>query len=92
MPNQLNIKNRGNLFIFIGIVMLFAYTNICEFDKNANSINVLVYLLPFILNWFGDYRSLRFLCGYFGSRTFYFKEAVVFVFNKNKKKRGKYYV
>ena len=26
----------------------------------------------FVLNWFGDYRSLRFLCGYFGWRTFYF--------------------
>ena len=26
----------------------------------------------FLRSWFGDYRSLRFLCGYFGSRTFYF--------------------
>ena len=43
-----------------------------EFDKNANSFNVLVFNYARILNWFGDYRSLRFLCGYFGSRTFYF--------------------
>ena len=26
-----------------------------------------------MLNWFGDYRSLRFLCGYFGGRTFCFR-------------------
>ena len=41
-----------------------------EFDKNADSA-ILVCSNALILNWFGDYRSLRFLCGYFGSRTFY---------------------
>ena len=25
-----------------------------------------------LFSWFGDYRSLRFLCVYFGRRTFYF--------------------
>ena len=44
-----------------------------EFDKNANSRDMWVCLIALILNWFGDYRGLRFLCGYFGSRTFYFK-------------------
>jgi hypothetical protein len=24
-----------------------------------------------LIGWFGDYRSLRFLCAYFGRRTFY---------------------
>ena len=42
----------------------------CEFDKNANSISMNAEML-FVLNWFGDYRSLHFLCDYFGSRTFY---------------------
>ena len=42
-----------------------------EFDKNANFISMNAEML-FVLNWFGDYRSLRFLCGYFGWRTFYF--------------------
>ena len=27
-----------------------------------------------LFSWFGDYRSLRFLCVYFGRRTFYFVE------------------
>ena len=27
-----------------------------------------------LFSWFGDYRSLRFLCVYFGRRTFYFKK------------------
>ena len=30
-----------------------------------------------VLKWFGDYRGLRFLCGYFGSRTFYFLSPLV---------------
>ena len=42
-----------------------------EFDKNANSISMNAEVL-YVLKWFGDYRSLRFLCGYFGSRTFCF--------------------
>ena len=42
----------------------------CEFDKNANSISMNAEML-FVLNWFGDYRSLHFLCDYFGSRTFF---------------------
>ena len=42
-----------------------------EFDKNANSVSVRVRKL-ICADWFGDYRSLRFLCGCFGSRTFYF--------------------
>ena len=45
----------------------------CEFDKNANSISMNAEML-FVLNWFGDYRSLHFMCGCFGSRTFYIKK------------------
>ena len=67
MPNQFNIK-RG-IFVFIGI--LYPFANTVNLIKNANSA-VLVCSNALILNWFGDYRSLRFLCGYFGSRTFYF--------------------
>lgn len=43
----------------------------CEFDKKANSRSMNAEML-FGLNWFGDYRVLRFLRGCFGSRAFYF--------------------
>ena len=71
----------------------------CEFDKNANSVSMNAEML-FVLNWFGDYRSLRFLCGYFGSRTFYFYREIKGVFamaknadlNKaNKAKKDEFY-
>ena len=68
MPNQFNTMERVfRLRDIIPFLRLY-----CEFDKNANSISMNAEML-FVLNWFGDYRSLRFLCGYFGSRTFYFK-------------------
>ena len=72
VPNQLNI-NVGAVYLFKGIIALFFSVFVNEFDKNANSISMNAEML-FVLNWFGDYRSLRFLCGYFGSRTFCFLE------------------
>ena len=65
MPNQLN-TNTKSIFNRDIIPFLCSYY---EFDKNANSISMNAEML-FVLNWFGDYRSLRFLCGCFGSRTF----------------------
>ena len=68
MPNQLNTTHKEYFCLRDIIPFLCSYY---EFDKNANSISMNAEML-FVLNWFGDYRSLRFLCGYFGSRTFYF--------------------
>ena len=53
--------------------ILYPFCQYREFDKNADSA-ILVSSNARILNWFGDYRSLRFLCDYFGSRTFYFRD------------------
>ena len=69
MPNQFNTMEKEYFCLRDIIPFLRSYY---EFDKNANSISMNAEML-FVLNWFGDYRSLRFLCGYFGSRTFYFK-------------------
>jgi len=70
VPNQLNTMNKEYFCPRDNIPFLRSYY---EFDKNANSISMNAEML-FVLNWFGDYRSLRFLCGYFGSRTFYLEE------------------
>ena len=43
-------------------------------DKNANSITTgMVHTV--LRNWFGDYRSLHFLCVCFGRRTFLFSDS-----------------
>ena len=56
-PNQLNTMNKEYFCLRDIIPFLCSY---CEFDKNANSISMNAEML-FVLNWFGDYRSLRFL-------------------------------
>ena len=73
VPNQFNIV-QGHFLLFIGIVYPF-YANTVNLIK-MQIPSVLVCSNALILNWFGDYRSLRFLCGYFGSRTFYFMGAL----------------
>lgn len=64
------MRKRSSL---IGVVYLFVYFphERIEFVKNADFVSVRVGK-PVCADWFGDYRSLRFWCGYFGSRTFYF--------------------
>ena len=66
--NDKSIISKGIVFPF-GVLLLYLFR---EFDKNANSVDMDTAVMLVILNQFGDYRSLRFLCGYFGSRTFYF--------------------
>ena len=67
-------KYKGQFSLFIGIsVSFFAHIRIMNLIK-MQVLSIRMGLLPFILNWFGDYRSLRFLCVCFGRRTFYFKE------------------
>ena len=66
MPNQLN--NAEGIF-FVGILYLFTHR------MNLIKMQILILWVKsicFLWSWFGDYRSLRFLCGYFDSRTFYF--------------------
>ena len=69
VPNQLN---NAELFITPkGVVRLILLQ--IEFDKNASFVSVEVnYTFP--QSWFGDYRSLRFLCVCFGGRIFCFYE------------------
>jgi len=48
MPNQLNISIRGN-FIFLRITAPFLrMLSLCEFDKNANSVNESVLIALYI--------------------------------------------
>ena len=47
MPNQLNIKT-GAIFYFQELLYLFCAYSFCEFDKNANSINVSVLIALYI--------------------------------------------
>ncbi len=65
------------VYFFTEKVYSFLRTNKLEFDKNANSGSVGAFV-RFPQSWFGDYRSLRFLCGYFGSRTFYLWGYIMF--------------
>lgn len=71
MPNQLNTMDK-EYFLPWGYYTLFAF--ILGFDKNADPISMNAEMLV-VLNWFGDYRGLRFLCDCFGSRTFLFSGA-----------------
>ena len=66
------IYNRNILFL------RFLWGGVCPFANTMDLIkiqipSVLVRSNALILNWFGDYRSLHFLCSYFGSRIFYWK-------------------
>jgi len=70
MPNQFNMLGAFYFFTLMGILYPF-YANTVDLIK-MQIPSVLVCSNALILNWFGDYRGLRFLCGYFGSRTFYF--------------------
>ena len=70
MPNQLN--NAEGIFLFYRDSIPF-----CTHRMNLIKMQILilwVISICFLRSWFGDYRSLRFLCDYFGSRTFYFIE------------------
>ncbi len=67
VPNQFN--NRQCAPLTKGYYTIFAYMSMNLIKKQIPAIYVRECI---ILNWFGDYRSLRFLCGYFGSRIFYF--------------------
>ena len=69
MPNQLN--NAKSVISLWEYYVFLCLLN--EFDKNANSVSVGT-RDSFPQSWFGDYRSLRFMCGYFGSRTFLFSQ------------------
>ena len=67
MPNQPNIAE--------GIFLLYRDSiPFCTHRMNLIKMQILILWvigICFLRSWFGDYRSLRFLCGYFGSRTFY---------------------
>ena len=66
VPNQFHIQwafSLGILYPFLANT-----ENLIKMQIPA----VLVCSYAPVLKWFGDYRGLRFLCGYFGSRTFYF--------------------
>ena len=62
--------------------MPFCRIYVFKFDKNANfhPHMIRIYYIHYVIlhgDWFGDYRGLHFLCGYFGSRTFLFKNIIL---------------
>ena len=48
VPNQLNIMYKGRLFRFRDNYALLGIHSFCEFDKNANSINLSVLIALYI--------------------------------------------